>query len=106
MPQRSARISIAVLAAVLALAPGCEQEAQATGYRKEFRLVERLLEERTQLFHVYKGRFPETLEELVEPGKSGFKLPELPPGYFFDYSNEKGTVRVRPEAERKNPEAE
>ncbi len=101
MPQRSSRISTALIAAALAVAPGCEPEAQGTGYRKEFRLAERLLEERTQLFHVYNRRFPETLEELVEPGKGGFKLPELPPGYYFDYSNEKGTVRVKHETEKK-----
>lgn len=46
-----------------------------------------------QMYHAAEGRFPATLQELVSSGYLR-ALPQLPPGYRWEYNPQTGEVRV------------
>lgn len=47
-----------------------------------------------RLFHASEGRFPKTLNELVDTGTLG-KLPDLPVGKSFEYQSDTGQVDIQ-----------
>lgn len=47
-----------------------------------------------RLFHASEGRFPKTLNELVDTGTIG-KLPDPPVGKSFEYQSETGQVDIQ-----------
>jgi competence protein ComGC len=51
------------------------------------------LNEEIQLFHVNKGRFPNSLDELVQEGYIK-KVPDAPYGMKIDYNPDSGDVKV------------
>lgn len=53
-----------------------------------------------QMYHAAEGKFPATLQELVSSGYLR-SLPQLPPGYKWEYNPQTGEVRVvRPQPQQ------
>jgi hypothetical protein len=69
-------------------------QAAAQAQQRAARTVDVVgLNKAIEAFYVQEGRFPKTLEELVDRG-SLRKLPEPPAGYKFDYDTNNGILKL------------
>ena len=90
--KRSLNVLLLLSSTAVLILPGCEGEVNAGGRRKGFHLTENQIRTRLQYFFAYNQRYPETIYEIEEPG---YKVPDPPEGYYYDYDDVHGIVTIR-----------
>lgn len=90
-------VSFIACAFALTVFSGCDSEASAGGRKKGFHLKENLLRTKLQEHFAFKQCYPESLYDLDD---EYYQVPDPPEGYFYDYDDTKGIVKIRPLGEK------